>query len=182
MKNDFNNLALFTRKTIEAHLQRVCAEDRIPFILGNHSIEFLVDHLAGYLAVQVVRYGYEFGDPDKPACREVRLDASFRVPKTWRDAFRLHFASRWWMKWSLKRWPICYETLSKTLTETVCARALLPDIPAGSRGYRIIFAMKGGLLRSDEMCSICGRDRHDWNHSQFAMEAQRMKDDSECSP
>lgn len=141
-------------KTVELKLQRYAAECRIPreAMERAYSVDTYIDHECDYLATRVTYGVYGIGDE---GARKVEETVSFSVPATWWDAFKLHFAGCWWLSWYVKRNPAQYTVLSKTVSETVTARALLPDVPLRVGQHTVRFAMTGGVPAM-QMPSWCG--------------------------
>lgn len=130
-------------RSIEAKIAEYCAVAHISSeaIEGQYSVDSYIDHMADSLAVQVTLRVYALSDEE---ARRVTLYEKFTVPKTWWDAFRLHFADRWWMRWAISRWPVRFAELVAEKSEVVTARALLPDAPIRVGQDTVRFRMTGG--------------------------------------
>jgi hypothetical protein len=130
-------------RSIEGHIERYCAALRISreAVEKAYRLDSYMDYLADELAVKVTLQVYALSNEE---ARRVTLRQTFTVPKTWWDAFKLHFATRWWMRWIVKRWPVQFTELVAEKSEVVTARALLPDAPIRAGGHTVRFAMSGG--------------------------------------
>jgi hypothetical protein len=152
MDIDTDKLRPFFENRVEAHLAKfsVSSSFGFPLLLGGN-VHAVLDANASHLVSTLIHYVYGFGNPEEPAARVVEWTASFQVPASWWDAFKLHFALRWW----LKKHPVKYRTLSKDFKETITARALLPDVPICDN-YRTLYVMTGGRpLVEGRKCQYC---------------------------
>lgn len=140
---------------VDAKLKHYCAEVRVP-MHGQYKFETYLDRYCDDLAARLTLGVYSLGE----ASRVVAETVEFRVPATWWDACKEHFAARWWMRPIVKRHTVKYRTLSKTVREEVTATALLPDVPIQGNRYAIRFAMTGGMRPQPKprlgLCHRCG--------------------------
>jgi hypothetical protein len=147
----------YAERQVGFHLQEFCTKHRLSHLAMMSNTQAVVefDRVLGHLVIDLMTFAYGRASADEPAARVVEWTASFEVPATWWDAFKLHFALSWWMRWWVKRNKVKYRTLRKNFKETVTARALLPDIPV-EFGKRVHYVMTGGWTPYDpQTCEYC---------------------------
>lgn len=109
-------------KTVDLTRERYAIQYGIR--LANIDVDATLERVGASLFVRLFNDVY---------CAKKTKAISITVPDTWADSFRL----RWYPKWLLNRYP----AKMRTITETVEARALFPELDSPNNEHRMVFAI-----------------------------------------